>query len=69
MANILTTEEAAAKLKVNVITIRRYLIKGMIPGRKIGKQWRINEEDFDNFIATGNVRVEPEPVPSKKKRK
>ncbi len=52
---ILTTEQAAAILQVNYETCRRYLNAGKIPGRKIGKSWRIVESDLKRFIAEGNA--------------
>lgn len=51
----LTIEEAAAKLKVNKITIYRMARKGQLPAVKFGKIWRISNkklsELFDKKVA------------------
>lgn len=52
---ILTAEQAAAILQLNYETCRRYLQEGKLPGRKIGKSWRIVESDLKRFIAEGNA--------------
>lgn len=69
MANILTAEEVAAKLKLNIVTVRLYLKKGLIPGKKLGKQWRINEDDFDAFLCGFSAKEEPNSGPSNKENK
>jgi len=50
MARILTTEQAAEKLQVKPLTIRKYLRKGLIPGRRIGREWRVVETDLEDFV-------------------
>ena len=52
---ILTVEQAAELLQINYETCRRYLNAGKIPGRKIGKQWRVVESDLKRFIAEGHA--------------
>jgi excisionase family DNA binding protein len=61
MARILNTEQAAEKLQVKPLTIRKYLRKGLIPGRRIGREWRIVETDLEMFVRTGNMPPESEP--------
>jgi excisionase family DNA binding protein len=39
----LTVEEAAARLKLSVFTMRDYLRAGKVPGIKVGKFWRVPE--------------------------
>ena len=53
---ILSAEDVAAKLRVSYNTARRFLIEGMIPGRKIGKQWRVLESDLLRFVSEGHRR-------------
>lgn len=49
-----TPEEAAEALKMHVVTIRRLLREGRLPGAKVGKrQWRIHREALDRFISGG----------------
>jgi len=55
---ILTTAQVAELLQINYETCRRYLSTGRIPGRKIGKEWRVVESDLRRFIATGNTKPE-----------
>lgn len=50
MPRMLTVEEAAHRLRVKPITMREYLRKGRVPGRKIGKKWLIVETDLESFI-------------------
>lgn len=51
MNELLTPEEAAAKLVVSPKTIRDWLRDGVLQGVKVGKLWRIREEDLQSFIA------------------
>lgn len=50
MSAILTVEQAAAKLQVRPNTVRDWLKKGRIPGRKIGRVYRILESDIEAFV-------------------
>lgn len=49
MGKYYTTVELATILKVDTETIRRYLQTGKIKGFKMGKEWRIAEEDFIQY--------------------
>lgn len=51
----LTVKEAAAILKVNPETIREKLRKGQIPAFKLGKDWRISENNLNNYINKKHV--------------
>jgi excisionase family DNA binding protein len=50
MARILNTEQAAEKLQVKPLTVRKYLRKGLIPGKRLGREWRIVETDLEMFL-------------------
>ena len=52
LSRILTVEEAATKLRVKPSTVREYLKRGMIPGRKLGRSWRIVETELDSFLSS-----------------
>lgn len=41
---ILTVKEAAAYLRLSEMTILRLANQGLIPGAKIGRQWRFTRE-------------------------
>lgn len=43
-------EELAEKLKVNVMTIYRYIKSGKLIAYKIGKEYRIEKKEFDRFL-------------------
>jgi excisionase family DNA binding protein len=61
MNELLTPEEAAARLKVKLKTVKDWLRAGRLPGYKIGRAWRLKAVDVDAFIEAS--RVFP-PVPS-----
>lgn len=46
----LTVEEVAAMLRLNVVTIYRWLRNNELRGIKLGKEWRIRESDLEAFI-------------------
>lgn len=52
---ILTTEQVAELLQVHYETARRYIKRGLVPGRKIGRGWRVVESDLKRFIAEGHA--------------
>jgi len=45
-----TAEELAKKLKLNIITIYRYIRAKKLKAYKFEKEYRINKKTFDNFI-------------------
>jgi len=51
MSQVLTVEQAARKLQVKPHTVREYLKRGMIPGRKLGRSWRILETELESFLS------------------
>ena len=50
MSELLTLEEAAAKVKVKPRTLHGWLQKGKLAGVKVGKQWRVPAENLEAFI-------------------
>jgi excisionase family DNA binding protein len=51
---LLTVEEAAGRLKMHPVTVRRLLREGNLPGRKVGaRQWRVSAAALREFIETG----------------
>lgn len=48
-------EELADKLRVNVMTIYRYIKAGKLKAHKIGKEFRITKEEYEKFL--NNVKV------------
>jgi len=45
-----TTKELAEKLRVNIMTIYRYIKAGKLKAYKIGKDFRIDKEEFNKFL-------------------
>jgi len=43
---VLTTEEAAAFLRLTPFTVRDYARRGILPSRKAGKGWRFYKPDL-----------------------
>lgn len=64
MGRILTVEQVAEKLQVKPNTVRAWLRKGRIPGRKIGRVYRVAEDELDAF-----VNAVPEAIALRPKRR
>lgn len=47
---LLTPEDVADKLVVAARTVREWLRSGEMVGVKIGKIWRVREEDYKAFV-------------------
>lgn len=45
-----TARELADKLRVNIMTIYRYIDGGKLKAYKIGKEFRIDKEEFNRFL-------------------
>lgn len=45
-----TAKELAEKLRVNIMTIYRYIKAGKLNAHKIGKDFRIDKNDFNKFL-------------------
>src|SRR5256885_7687539 len=46
----LTPEEVAALLKITPKTVKDWLRAGKLPGRKMGKLWRVQAAEVDAFM-------------------
>jgi excisionase family DNA binding protein len=58
-ANFLTTAEVAAILKLNQQVLLRKLQSGEIPAYKIGKDWRIEEQELRGWLTSVSNRTAP----------
>ena len=47
-----TVEEVAKTLKTTNDTIRKYIRCGQLSAYKVGKAWRVEEKDLQNFLVT-----------------
>lgn len=45
-----TAKELAEKLRVNIMTIYRYIKAGKLKAHKIGKEFRISNKEFKKFL-------------------
>ena len=43
-------DELAELLQVNIMTIYRYIKSGKLRAHKIGKEFRIDKQSFDDFL-------------------
>ena len=48
--NFYTAEELAKELRVNIMTIYRYIKAGKLKAYKIGKEIRIGNREFNKFL-------------------
>lgn len=47
---MLGTTQIAERLGVSVATVKRWLKDGKIPSAKFGRDYKVTEEDLQNFI-------------------
>jgi excisionase family DNA binding protein len=50
MEELFTPEETAAKLKVPMRTVKRWLQSGRLQGVKAGRKWRVREDAVEAFL-------------------
>lgn len=48
--NLLTTKEIANLLKKSLVWVRREIRSGRIKAIKVGREWRVREEDLALFL-------------------
>lgn len=51
----LTVEQIADHLQVSKETIYRWLDKKLIPAHKIGRQWRFQANEIDEWVRSGGA--------------
>lgn len=51
----LTAEEIAAKLRVDITTVRRWLAAGELPSIRVGRQYRVEQSAFEAFLKSREV--------------
>ena len=47
---VYTLVEVEEIIKIPQFTLRKYLKEGKLKGSKIGKHWRVTEEDLKKFL-------------------
>lgn len=55
MDDYLTTKELASLLKVNILTVRRWIASKKLPAIFLGKEYRIKKSDFNEFLKKREV--------------
>ena len=50
MEELFTPEETAAKLKVTMRTVKRWLKSGQLQGVKAGRGWRVRADAVEAFL-------------------
>lgn len=51
----LTPDEIAAKLRIDITTVRRWLAAGQLPSIRVGRQYRIERSVFEAFLKSREV--------------
>lgn len=51
-----TAQELADKLRVNIMTIYRYIKAGKLKAYKIGKEYRIEQSEFVRFMNNAKTK-------------
>jgi excisionase family DNA binding protein len=52
---VLTTEQLAALLQLDLETVRKLAARGEIPGRKVGGQWRFSRQAVLDWLASAKA--------------
>jgi len=53
----LTITEAIKLLRISRPTAYKLIYKGILPGIRVGKEWRILEEEIPTFARLGMARI------------
>ncbi len=51
-ARFLTVAEVAELIRVSTMTVYRFIKAGELPAVRVGKSYRIREDDVDEFLAS-----------------
>lgn len=53
----MSTTQAAALLRVNRDTVRRWIADGKLPAFRVGSRWRVRSEDIGRMVADVETRT------------
>jgi len=56
-ARYLTAAEVASTMRVSTMTVYRLIRAGSLPALRVGRSFRVAEEDLDRFLADGYTRA------------
>ena len=54
--NLLTPEQVAEILQINILTVYNYIRKGKLSAIRLGRSYRIVPEDLNHLIEVNRVR-------------
>ncbi|MBI4973310.1 helix-turn-helix domain-containing protein [Candidatus Roizmanbacteria bacterium] len=57
MEKYMLLKEIASILRVHILTVRRWVIKGKLPAYSLGKEYRVKKSEFEKFL--NDRRVKP----------
>lgn len=69
MEEILTPSEVASLLKIHVNTVYRLVDEGLIPGNKIGRNWRFIKKDILTSISRRRGKGSRSGTPIRRKKR
>ena len=58
MAENMTAEQLAQYLRTTPGTIRRLARQGLLPGEKVGRMWRFDKAEIDDWFDAGGTEYE-----------
>ncbi len=56
-ARFLTVSEVADTLRVSTMTVYRLIKGGQLPAVRVGKAYRVREDDIDEYLARSYTRA------------
>jgi excisionase family DNA binding protein len=56
-ARYLTAAEVAAVMRVSTMTVYRLIKAGSLPALRVGRSYRVAEDDLDRFLARGYTQA------------
>ena len=59
---VYTPQQAADILQISPVTLLRFCRKGELKCSKIGRQWRITEEQITSFLKANEMVMDDEPT-------
>ncbi|MGQ9491210.1 MAG: helix-turn-helix domain-containing protein [Anaerolineae bacterium] len=60
---VLTSDQAAAVLQINRRTLTNMLVRGILRGVKIGKEWRVSRAEMIRFVEGTSTETPPAAAP------
>lgn len=55
--DVMTVEQVAAYLQLNKLTVYKFVRDGRIPASRLGKSYRIQKADVDQFLESQKLRA------------